>query len=159
MVKCEVCGKEFERATSMRGHMSGHSRLGRKRGRIKSGTRVYRRGQESFVDQFGYRVLNGVQHPLAYKNGQVFEHRKVLYDKIGPGPHLCHWGCGRVVVWGGGVSDANQLVVDHLNSDKLCNEPWNLVPSCNKCNRFRGQVVKFLIVLGIELDPKLVGPC
>lgn len=79
----------------------------------------------------GHRYLTQQQgHPLASKKGQLAEHRKVLYDKIGVGPHPCHW-CGKLLVWGGILG----LNVDHLDGDKLNNDSENLVPSCCGCNR------------------------
>jgi hypothetical protein len=72
---------------------------------------------------------------MAWKNGEVLEHRRVLYDAIGPGPHECHWsgisGCGKVLEWGG----TGGIQADHLDGDKLNNDPTNLVPSCLGCNR------------------------
>lgn len=70
-------------------------------------------------------------HPLANGEGMVAEHRKVLFDKIGPGPHLCHWGCGRELDWGG----CGGIQADHLDGIKDNNDPKNLVPSCQSCNR------------------------
>jgi hypothetical protein len=78
----------------------------------------------------GYRNLSGqLDHPL-YKGEVVAEHRIVLYNSIGPGPHECHWGCGKVLEWGG----REGIQADHLNRDKLDNRPENLVPSCLVCN-------------------------
>src|SRR5690242_14904452 len=45
-----------------------------------------------------YRTVTAKGHPLASKNGTVYEHRKVLFDTIGPGPHACHW-CDTTVQW------------------------------------------------------------
>lgn len=87
------------------------------------------------LDGDGYKILcNQYDHPLA-RNGQLEEHRKVLYDKIGPGPHYCHWNCGKLLEW----RDANELISDHLNGDKLNNDPENLVPSCRSCNVARAR--------------------
>ena len=103
-----------------------------------------RAGQEAdgCYIQDGYRVLTGLQgHPLARRTrgfrgrGEVMEHRKVLYDAIGPGPHLCHWGCGKSLGWGG----IGGIIVDHLDDDRLNNSPENLVPSCNHCNMYRAK--------------------
>lgn len=89
-----------------------------------------------YVNQDGYRILTGQQgHLLADRSGGLCEHRKVLYDEIGPGPHECYWGCGRVLSWGG----KSGINVDHLDDDKLNNDPDNLVPSCGPCNRQRGK--------------------
>lgn len=75
-------------------------------------------------------------HPLAGKNGYVSEHRVVLYEKIGAGPHPCHW-CGTEVHWTKavqGTGHKGMLVGDHINGDPLDNRPDNLVPSCQGCN-------------------------
>ena len=89
----------------------------------------------------GYRYVNGdYDHPLYVKGQFLLEHRKVLYDKIGSGPHPCHWseayGCGRRSLEWKGLSG---LVVDHLDDDKLNNTPENLVPACSSCNMRRGR--------------------
>lgn len=69
-------------------------------------------------------------------------HRVVLYDKIGPGPHPCHW-CGKPVDWttnrNGGIG---QLVADHVNDDRGDNRPENIVPSCRGCNGQRSHRVE-----------------
>lgn len=75
-------------------------------------------------------LLSQHSHPLADEDGKVYEHRKVLYDKIGPGPHECHWGCGKLLDWGG----VEGVCVDHLDGDKENNSEKNLVPSCLPCN-------------------------
>ncbi len=78
-----------------------------------------------------YRVLTRPDHPLAWPNGRVSEHRMVLYDSIGVAVVPCFW-CGK------GLSFAwNNLVVDHLNHDRHDNRLKNLVPSCNGCNAGR----------------------
>lgn len=84
----------------------------------------------------GYRVLHQQQgHPLASRNGGLHEHRAVLYDKIGPGQHTCYH-CGKVVTWQTDNA-AERLHVDHLDDDKLNNDPSNLEPSCFSCNIHR----------------------
>lgn len=79
----------------------------------------------------GYRMLTMHGHPLADRWGHVLEHRVVLYDKIGPGTHPCHW-CERPVTWM--ARDAEQLDGDHLDFNPSNNSPGNLVPSCDPCN-------------------------
>jgi hypothetical protein len=99
----------------------------------KSWANSERRKPDGFVDSYGYRKLGGEHtHPLA-RWGELSEHRKVLYDTIGPGPHPCHWGCGRELDWGG----ISGIIVDHVNGDTLDNGPENLVPSCTSCNMQR----------------------
>lgn len=73
------------------------------------------------------------EHDLALF-GELSVHRRVLYEKIGKGPHLCHWGCGRILEWGG----VTGIVSDHLDGNVLNNNPENLVPSCTSCNMRRG---------------------
>jgi hypothetical protein len=87
-----------------------------------------------FTFRKGYLFLTGQQdHPIANADGTLAEHRKVLYDAIGPGPHECHWGCGRLLEWGG----RDGIHADHLDGDKTNNTPENLVVSCGPCNCLR----------------------
>ena len=81
-------------------------------------------------------------HPLAGKTGLVSEARAVLYDRLGPGPHACHW-CGTTVDWvvGARGNIPTALVADHVNSDPLDDRPENIVPACGACNATRGAVV------------------
>jgi 5-methylcytosine-specific restriction endonuclease McrA len=83
-----------------------------------------------------YRRVYLPNHPLRNKYGQVYVHRQVLYDTIGPGPHECHW-CGALVNWAAkGAPD--ELQPDHVNGLGDDNRPENLVPACRACNTTRG---------------------
>lgn len=94
-----------------------------------------------------YRLIDvPASHPLATmasrnRSGNLVklgEHRIVLYEKIGPGTHPCHW-CKRPVRWAPGEGPGgDRLSCDHLNSDRKDNRPENLVPSCHGCNALRG---------------------
>lgn len=76
-------------------------------------------------------------HPLAPPSGLVAVARLVLWDKIGPGAHACHW-CGKQVRWTpGDPYAADALIADHLDWDATNDAPENLVPSCNPCNGHR----------------------
>lgn len=87
-----------------------------------------------------YRTIYKPTHPLASKHGKVYEHRAVLYDTIGEGPHPCHW-CQTPVAWlPKGTPGA--LQVDHLDNDGGNNTPDNLAPTCSRCNTTRGQQLR-----------------
>jgi hypothetical protein len=87
----------------------------------------------------GYSRISGRNHPLTSKCGTVAIHRKTLYDKIGPGIHVCHW-CNTEVEWmHGRPSQPRYLVTDHLDDDSGNNAPENLVPSCCACNSGRSK--------------------
>ena len=131
--ECE-CAKHRPRSAEVRKRISS-SLKGRNIG-IANGVPTDGRS----VTKEGYVMLSGQYgHPLAGpgKRGEVLEHRKVLYDLIGPGPHPCHW-CGRSLEWGG----VRGINVDHLNDVKDDNRPENLVPSCLNCNGRRGKPPK-----------------
>lgn len=109
----------------------------------------------TFTDKAtGYVQYVGYQHPVANPGGITRYHRIVLFNKIGNGPHLCHWGCGKTLSWDKSYPyDENGMVVDHVNGNKADNRPENLVPSCGRCNLTRPGVKK-------PARPKTqVGPC
>ncbi len=110
----------------------------RRAGRAGTSERIRGRHGEGSVTRLGYRVHCRPSHPLARAQGKVFEHRVVLFDRIGPGSHPCHW-CGRRLDWEPPDDGAALLVADHLDGDGLNNQPENLVPSCIPCNATREQ--------------------
>jgi hypothetical protein len=69
-------------------------------------------------------------HPLARPTRWGAQHRMNLYDRIGEGPHVCHW-CGCAVEWG------RNLHADHLDHNRANNSPENLVAACEACNSRR----------------------
>lgn len=107
----------------------------RKRGDVGSAKRERVPAGEGSINMYGYRVIKAPGHPRATAQGKALEHRVVLYDAIGPGPHPCHW-CGVTLPWAGGASHG--INVDHLDDDRLNNARENLVPSCLDCNTKRG---------------------
>jgi hypothetical protein len=106
----------------------------RKKSEALSGVRFNGEPARGFSYRGGYKILTGQQsHPLTQGRGSLAEHRKVLYDAIGPGPHPCHWGCGRILDWNG----RSGLIPDHINGNRIDNRLENLVPSCPRCNTNR----------------------
>jgi len=82
-------------------------------------------------DSRGYWQLYMPDHPLADSTGQVWEHRKIVYDRIGDVVPPCEL-CGKLLSW------AN-AVVDHIDEVKWNNDPKNLRPLCHRCNAWRGR--------------------
>ena len=80
-----------------------------------------------------YDMHRAPEHPLAMKDGRVYTHRAMLYDRIGHGPHQCHW-CKRQVDWSIAHPRPGALLADHLDGDRWNNASSNLVPSCGSCN-------------------------
>lgn len=78
----------------------------------------------------GYKIKGAGGHPVADKRGSAYSHRLVLFAKLGPGLHPCHW-CSTDLEWG------VDLTTDHLNDDCTDNDPDNLVPCCQSCNTRR----------------------
>ncbi len=81
----------------------------------------------------GYQKLHEPGHVLANKDGNVYEHRFVLYnntDAIGS-PVTCCDICGDKINW-------SNLHVDHVDEDVTNNHINNLRPTCRSCNTFRG---------------------
>lgn len=106
----------------------------RKSGDVGSPERKRREIGSGSINGYGYRVVADSSHPLAGAQGKLLEHRGVLFDAIGPGPHPCHW-CGKSLDWRG--SAATRINVDHLDNCKTNNERANLVVACLNCNSKR----------------------
>lgn len=95
-----------------------------------------RRVRDTHVQSGGYRMRKVPDHPLAGRNGWVYEHRIVVFLKYGPGEQRCHW-CDLSLSW-------KEAVVDHINEAKTDNRPSNLVVACSPCNRARGSMIPFI---------------
>lgn len=74
----------------------------------------------------GYVIVHRPGHVLAVNN-KVYEHRAVLFDRIGYGPHLCEH-CQTHINWRAG------LEADHLDRDRANNAASNIAASCHPCN-------------------------
>lgn len=108
-------------------------------------TGTYERKAHTYrgITSHGYVSVANSTHPMATTQGKVYEHRMVLYDAIGPGPHPCHW-CGDMVNWIKQVCSKGALVPDHLDGNKANNALTNLVAACNRCNSRRGLLMKWV---------------
>jgi len=109
----------------------------------RTGTLARRTPRHRTIGTNGYVRISHSAHPLATSEGWVYEHRLVLYDAIGEGPHNCHW-CKTPVLWIKGLCRKGSLVPDHLDGDKTNNTLSNLVPACNPCNSNRGLFVHWV---------------
>lgn len=75
------------------------------------------------------------------KSNIVYQHREVLREHIGEGPHNCHH-CNTPISWSTRNNRSPEgwkgvLVVDHLDHDRQNNDISNLVASCQSCNMSR----------------------
>ena len=77
-----------------------------------------------------------IPEPVSMPCQRAYVHRVVLWRKVGPGPHPCHW-CGVELAWVSRRQDA--ITADHLNGDKHDNDPANLRVSCQSCNSSRAK--------------------
>lgn len=125
--RCDQCGGQYDRPPSQIG-------------RFCSKKCAYAERRKERTTHRRMRYLPG--HPLSGATGLVADARVVLYEKIGPGDHVCHW-CGREISWVTGTrgNQRGALVADHLDNDPLNDEPSNLVASCGACNGTRTQRV------------------
>lgn len=123
---CEQCGTMYQRPPSTIGRFC--SAACKRQAQRKSKTTVR-------------RMRYAPKHPLAPPSGYVSGARCILYDRIGPGVHPCHW-CGTPVEWAVGVRGNHGLVADHADNDPLNDQPGNIVPACGRCNVSRGRMVK-----------------
>lgn len=93
---------------------------------------------QGYINDQGYRIGFYPDHLIANTQGYLLEHRRVLFDTVGAANQPCYW-CGKILAWS--TSDRpSKLCVDHLDNDKLNNDPTNLVPCCYACNTRRGSV-------------------
>jgi hypothetical protein len=112
------------------------AQIARIRVRLARAERRVRVMESGRVASSGYRQVTRYGHALAGDQGWVSEHRVVLYEKVGPGPQVCHW-CGVGLVWRQRDSRSGSVTADHLDFDRLNNVPDNLVVSCRRCNANR----------------------
>lgn len=88
------------------------------------------------VDGRGYVMVKRPDLPITDPHGWVYEHRALLFDRLGGTTQDCYW-CAQPLDW-------KDIVVDHLDEVKGNNGHANIVASCNSCNRARGAIVHFV---------------
>lgn len=109
------------------------------------------------VTRDGDVMIFAPAHELCTPGRQwIGEHRLVLFEKIGPGEHACHW-CGVLVRWSRHRA-RDELVVDHLDRDVGNNAPDNLEPSCSRCNLSNVGRVEEMRTLGGSVVAYVRGP-
>lgn len=127
---CEYCGVQFLRAVNA-------TRLQR----FCSKTCGYASRRKPTSELRARRMVNAPGHPLAFKGRYIPAARLILWEKIGPGEHPCHY-CGTIVAWlPGAATAAGALVADHKDRDGMNDDPDNLVPACQTCNIFNSERV------------------
>ncbi|MFU2131645.1 HNH endonuclease signature motif containing protein [Gallibacterium anatis] len=77
----------------------------------------------------GYQMIHEPDHPLVMKNGYVYEHRFMVYEKYGNDLPNCEF-CGKALTW-------KNVHIDHINGDVKDNVIDNLRPLCRSCNTMR----------------------
>lgn len=122
IIVCGVCQKTFHAPPSHRRKYC--SKICGNIGRVKKTEDL----------QAKYRVLVMKDHPLSGVGKTILEHRLIMWDHIGRGPHQCH-RCGVGVSW---FLDKDPgckpLVIDHIDRDSKNNHIENLAVSCQRCN-------------------------
>lgn len=91
---------------------------------------IHKKARPRIEDDRGYQFVHDPIHPLTAR-GQIYiaEHRKILYEAIGPGPMICEI-CGVGMTW-------KTCQVDHIDENPRNNNLGNLRPLCRRCNVWR----------------------
>ncbi len=141
MPTCSVDGcKRYVRSDH-----GSYCRLHGERHRLHGDVSHARQGGKKWPNSDGYVLLYKPNHPLANKQGKVYEHRLVLWEKTAGCDQDCYWCGGRIQWFGRGKG---QLVTDHLDGHVANNAPSNLVAACGDCNQRRGYKPKQTCVRG-----------
>jgi hypothetical protein len=107
-----------------------------------------KQGKNRTQNQVGYQMIPNSEHPLAMKNGYVYEHRMVFFDS-GKFNGKCEV-CGVDINWG-------NLHIDHKDDNIKNNDISNLRSTCRNCNTTKGRSAStlaknFLTCRGITLS-------
>lgn len=128
LCKVEGCGRDGEYKAACLCSMHYHRIRRTGEVELRPRTRIQR-----FVGLGGYVFVYAKGHPLldGRKGVYVREHRKVVFDDIGPGPMACEL-CGKGLTW-------DTAHIDHIDEVRQNNARGNLRPTCNACNTQRGR--------------------
>ncbi len=94
----------------------------------------------------GYYKVYAPEHPLANKDGYVYEHRFVFYNIKAKNVSNCEL-CDSSINW-------KSLHIDHVDNDVTNNKVDNLRALCRGCNVFRGHTAESMGTLFIECNGK-----
>ena len=84
--------------------------------------------QERLNHSNGYIVIYAKDHPLANKQGYVYEHRMVMFERYNIDLPPCQF-CGNLSDW-----FTRKTHIDHIDEDRKNNRLQNLRVLCNACN-------------------------
>lgn len=125
MTTCEV--ENCEKPVRCKNLCQLHYDRMRRYGRLDN---IKAKAGSGYTRNNGYRARYNPTHVLSKNCNWVYEHRLVLFEEIGYGPHQCSI-CGTLINWG------YDLQVDHIDFDRQNNALENLRPTCGPCNRQR----------------------
>lgn len=97
---------------------------------MRTGSYQKKRGYRT-QNSKGYQMLWEPDHPLAMKNGYVYEHRLVMWSLLGDDVGSCQM-CDKPIDW-------SSLHIDHIDEDVTNNSKGNLRALCRPCNTRRGR--------------------
>lgn len=99
---------------------------------MRNGSYEPRQRKYRIQNPAGYQKLSESNHPLANKDGYVYEHRFVVYNHYGTDLPSCEL-CGKATDW-------ETCHIDHKDNDVSNNLLGNLRPVCRPCNTMRGSI-------------------
>lgn len=99
-----------------------------------------------------YLVVTALDHPLANVCGQVYVHRQVLYDTVGPEPQPC-WGCGSMASLRQSISvlgeGPSQLVT--ITGDRTMRQDYVRFGQSSTDVRFRAQYWPWSATISVQV--------
>lgn len=87
----------------------------------------------TYLHSSGYVKYVGFDHPACNASGLTNIHRLILWDKV-DGKSVPCAECGEMLRWDVVSTDLNFVVGDHVDENKLNNDPSNIEPVHAACN-------------------------